>query len=162
MNKKTSIFYFATVIVAIACLILDLIFPNNSFSFLGICFAITMLVYGLCLIIRGFHFKIDASLFLGIIILVFGIISTLTYFTQYGYFDLWHYILLGISFAMLVTGIYFKAVTQKKLAILFIGLFVIALLFQLKLYKWWIMLLAMLALTIGFIIINNILHNRRK
>lgn len=162
MNKKTSIFYFATVGVAIVCLILDLIFPNNSFSFLGICFAITMLVYGLCLIIRGFQFKIDSSLFLGVIILAFGIISTLTYFTIYSYFDLWHYILLGISLAMFVVGIYFKAVTQKKLAILFMGLFVIALLFQLKLYKWWIMLLIMLTLTIGFIIINNILHNRRK
>ena len=162
MKKKTSIFYLTTIIVAIACLILDLIFTDNSFSFLGICFALTMLVYGLCLIVRGFQFKIDSSLFLGVIIFVFGIISTLTYFTQYGYFELWHYILLGAGISSLITGIYFKSIAQKKLTILFIGLFIIAILFQLNLYKWWVMVLIMVAWITCFIIINNILHNRRK
>ena len=102
MNKRVNIFYITTVVVAIVCLILDLIFPNNTFSFLGICFALTMLVYGLCLIIRGFRFKIDSSLFLGIIIFAFGIISTMTYFTPWGYFELWHYMFLGASFASFV------------------------------------------------------------
>ena len=162
MNKKTSIFYITTVAVAIACLILDLIFPNASFSFLGICFALTMLAYGLCLIVRGIQFKIDSSLFLGIIIFVFGIISTMTYFSPYGYFDLWHYVLLGASLSSAVTGIYFKTQAQKKLAILFLGWFVLAFLFQINLYKWWIMLIAMFAWLAGFIIVNNILRNRRK
>ena len=162
MKKKTSIFYLVTIVVAIVCLILDLIYPNNSFSFLGICFALTMLVYGICLIMRGFQFKIDSSLFLGIVIFTFGIISTMTYFTEYGYIDLWHYILLGIGLASLITGMYFKSILQKKLAILFIGLFIIALLFQRALYKWWIMILLMLGLIVCFVIVNNILHNRRK
>ena len=162
MNKKTSIFYITTVGVAIACLILDLIFPKNSFSFLGICFSLTMLVYGMCLILRGLQFKIDSSLFLGIIIFAFGIISIMTSFTHLGYFDLWHYILLGISVASLVTGFYFKITAQKKLAILFLGLFAFALLFQLNMYNWLVMLIIMFVWIIGFIIINNILHNRRK
>ena len=162
MNKRTSIFYITTVAVAIICLILDLIFPNNTFSFLGICFALTMLVYGICLIIRGFKFKIDSSLFLGVIIFVFGIISTMTYFTPWGYFDLWHYLLLGASLASLITGLYFKTNAQKKLAILFLGLFLLAMLFQVGLYKIWIMFVAWFVWVIGFIIVNNILHNRRK
>ena len=162
MSKRTSVFYVVTVVVAIICLILDLIFPNNSFSFLGICFAITMFVYGACLIVRAFNFKIDSSLFLGIIIFVFGIISLMTYFTSWGYFDLWHYILIGISSASLITGIYFKIKFQIKLSILFLGLFVLALLFQINLYKWWILIILMLAWLIGFMIVNNILHDRRK
>ena len=162
MNKRTSIFYITTVAVAVICLILDLIFPNNTFSFLGICFALTMLVYGICLIIRGFNFKIDSSLFLGIVILSFGVISIMTYFTPWGYLDLWHYLLLGASLASIITGIYFKTNAQKKLAILFLGLFVLALLFQLDLYKVWIMFIAWFVWVVGFIIVNNILHNRRK
>lgn len=162
MNKKTSIFYITTVAVAVACLILDLIFPNNTFSYLGICFALTMLVYGICLIVRGVRFKIDSSLFLGVTILVFGVISIMTYFTPWGYFDLWHYIILGAGLASLIAGIYFKSAGLKKLTILFVGLFVFALLFQINLYKWWVMLIIMLVWIIGFLMVNNILHNRRK
>lgn len=162
MNKRTSIFYITTVAVAVICLILDLIFPDNSFSFLGICFALTMLVYGFCLIIRGFKFKIDSSLFLGIIIFSFGIISVMTYFTPWGYLFLWHYILLGASLASFITGCYFKTAGQKKLALLFLGLFTLAFLFQVEIYNIWTMLVCMLVFVIGFIVVNNILHNRRK
>ena len=161
MHKKTSIFYITTVAVAIICLLLDLIFPNNSFSFLGICFAITMLVYGFCLVVRGFNFKIDSSLFLGIAIFVFGVISIMTYFTPWGYLDLWHYVFLGLSLASFVTGIYFKTNGQKKLALLFLGMFILAFLFQVNLYNIWIMFVTIIVWVLGFIIINNILHNRR-
>ncbi len=162
MNKRTNIFYITTVAVAITCLILDLIFPYNSFSFLGVCFALTLLVYGLCLMIRGFKFKIDSSLFLGIIIFSFGIISTMTYFTSLGYLDLWHYLLLGASFASFVTGIYFKVKVQKKLAVLFLGIFIIAFLFQINLYNIWIMLAIIAVWFVGFVIINNVIDNRRN
>lgn len=162
MNKKTNLFYIITVAVAIICLILDIVFPKNSFSFLGICFSITMLIYGICLIIRGFQFKIDSSMFLGIVIFIFGIISTMTYFTSWGYLDLWHYLLLGISLASYITGIYFKINTHKKLAILFLGLFILAFMFQIDIYNIWIMFVSMLVWLIGFIVINNILHNRRR
>lgn len=162
MKKRTSIFYITTVGVAIACLILDLIFQDISFSFLGICFAITMLVYGFCLIVRGFKFKIDSSLFLGIIIFVFGIVTIITYFTPYGYLDLWHYLLIGVSLASFVTGIHFKIGAQKKLAIFFLGLFIIALLYQLKVCNIIIMFISMAIYILGFIIINNILYGRRK
>jgi len=161
MNKKVSIFYITTVAVAIACLILDLILNNPTFSFLEVCFAITMIIYGICLIVRGLRFKIDSSLFLGIIIFVFGIIATMTYFTSLKYGDLWHWLLLGISLASVITGVYFKINGQKKMAVLFLGLFILALLFQFKVYKWWVMLITMSAWVAGFII-NNILHNRRK
>lgn len=162
MNKKTSVFYITTVAVAIACLMLDIIFPNSKFSFLGICFALTMLVYGICLTVRGFSFKIDSSLFLGIIIFVFGIISTMTYFTPWGYFDLWHYLLLGVSVSCIITGLHFKITAQKKLSLLFLGLFVVAFCFQLGLFKWWVMLIIMAGWLLLFIIINNILFGRRK
>ena len=162
MNKRINIFYITTVLVAVACLILDLIFPDNTFSFLGICFALTMLVYGLCLIVRGFRLKIDSSLFLGVIIFVFGIISTMTYFTPWGYLDLWHYILLGASFASFVTGIYFKVNVQKKLSVLFLGAFVIAFLFQINLYNIWTMLGGIVGWIIGFIVFNNVINNRRN
>ena len=162
MKRKSNIFYLSTVGVAIACLILDLIFQDISFSFLGICFAITMLVYGVCLIVRGFSFKIDSSLFLGIIIFVFGVITSITYFTPFGYFVLWHYMLLGASLSSIVTGLYFKILTQKKLSIFFLGLFVITLLYQLGLYNLLIMFAIMAVFTLAFIIVNNILYNRRK
>ena len=162
MNKRTSLFYITTVIVAIVCLILDLIFTDISFSFLGVCFALTMFVYGVCLIIRGLHFKIDSSLFLGVVILSFGIISIITSFTQMGYLDLWHYLLLGLSGGSLITGLYFKTKTQKKLAILFLGLFVVAFLFQINTYNIWIMFLIMVIWVIAFIVANNILLSRRK
>ncbi len=162
MRKKTNIFYITTVAVAVVCLILDLIFDDLSFSFLGICFAITMLVYGLCLIVRGLQLKIDSSLFLGVIIFTFGIISIITSFTAWGYLDLWHYLLLGVSVASFATGIYFKIPAQKKIALLFLGLFVVAYLFQIGLYKWWLMLIIMFSWVMGFIITNNMLNNRRK
>ena len=162
MKRKSSIFYITTVAVAIACLILDLIFQDIPFSFLGICFAITMLVYGFCLIVRGFRFKIDSSLFLGIIIFAFGVVTTITYFTPYGYLDLWHYLLLGISLASFVTGMYFKIGTQKKLSIFFLGLFAVAFLYQVSIYNIIVMFVAMTIYIIGFIITNNILYSRRK
>lgn len=162
MNKRTSILYIATVVVAVMCLILDLIFQDISFSFLGICFSITMIVYGVCLMVRGFRLKIDSSLFLGIIIFFFGIISTIADFTDYGYLDLLHYLLLGASISSLVTGWYFKLNSQKKLTILFLGLFTLIFLFKIGLYKWWIMLAACFVWLFGFIIVNNILHNRSK
>ena len=133
-----------------------------SFSFLGICFALTMIAYGLCLIIRGINFKIDSSLFLGVIIFIFGIISVMTYFTPWTYFDLWIYMLIGASLAHLLTGIYFKTKFHKKLSILFLIIFVIALLHNFELYNVWIMLVLWLITLIGFIIINNILFNRRN
>lgn len=162
MNKKTSIFYITTVAVAIACLILDIIFKDLPFSFLGICFALTMLVYGFCLIIRGLQLKIDSSLFLGVIIFVFGVVSIMTSFTDWGYLDLWHYMLLGVCIASFATGIYFKVQAQKKIALMFLGLFVFAFLFQIDVYKWWLMLIVMIVWAFGFIVVNNILHNRRK
>ncbi|MBQ3502794.1 MAG: hypothetical protein IJA72_03935 [Clostridia bacterium] len=162
MNRRTSILYIATVAVAVICLILDLIFQDIAFSFLGICFSLTMMVYGLCLIVRGFRFKIDSSLFLGIIILCFGILSTIADFTEYGYLDLLHYLLIGASIASLITGIYFKSKSQQKLTILFIGFFVIVFLFKIHLYKWWIMLLACIVWLFGYLVVNNILQNRSK
>ena len=161
MNRRANIFYITTVAVAIICLILDLIFQDLSFSFLGICFALTMLVYGVCLIARGLRFKIDSSLFLGIIIFVFGIISTMTYFTPWGCLDLWVYMFLGTSLASIITGLYFKTNAQKKLSILFLGLFILTLLHQLGLYNVWIMLATWGVLILVFIIVNNMLHNRR-
>lgn len=162
MKRKSNIFYISTVAVAIICLILDLIFRDISFSFLGICFAITMLVYGFCLVLRGFKFKIDSSLFLGIIIFVFGVVTTVTYFTPYGYLDLWQYLILAISLASLVTGLFFKINTHKKLSIFFLVIFIIAFLYQMNIYNIAIMFAAMAVCIIIFVIINNILYNRRK
>ena len=85
----------------------------------------------------------------------------MTYFTSWGYFDLWHYLVLGISLASFVTGIYFKINAQKKLALLFLGAFVLTYLFQIDLYNMWIMFIAIVIWIIGFIIVNNIFHNRR-
>lgn len=162
MNRRANLFYITTVAVAIICLILDLAVPNNTFSYLGICFALTMLVYGVCLIICGLKFKIDSSLFLGIIIFIFGAIGMLTHFTKYGYLDLWHYLLLGAALSSFITGIYFKVNSLKKLTILFLGLFIWALLFQLNIYKVWVMLIIMPVWVLGFIIINNMIISRRR
>lgn len=163
MNKKTSIFYISTVVVAIACLILDLVFPDMKFSFLGICFGITMLVYGFCLIVRGLRFKIDSSLFLGIIIFAFGVISMLTYFTKFTYVDMWYYLVLSASFSSLATGLYFKSTGLKKLSILLLGIFVILLIYQgFDLVKWWVMLILLVVWTLGFIVVNNLIQARRN
>lgn len=163
MNKRTSIFYISTVVVAISCLILDLVFQDLPFSFLGICFGITMVVYGLCLIVRGLRFKIDSSLFLGIIIFVFGVISLMTYFTKYTYFDLWIYIVLSASLSSIITGMYFKSVGLKKLSVLMLGIFVVLLIYQrFNLIKWWVMLIILAVWILVFVITNNILSRRKK
>ena len=163
MNKKINIFYIVTVVVAIVCLILDMIIPNSSFSYLGICLGVTMVVYGLTLIIRSCVLKIDASMFLGIIVLTFGIVTNLTYFTSLSYANLWQYLILGISLASFVTGIYFKIPAQKKLAVLFLGFFVITFMYQqLNLFKIWVMFVLMIVWLIGFMIGNNIICRRRK
>lgn len=162
MNKRTSVLYISTVAVAVLCLILDLIFQDMPFSFLGICFSLTMIVYGLCLVVRGLRFKIDSSLFLGIIIFCFGILSTIADFTKYGYLDLLHYLLLGASIASLVTGIYFKSKSQQKLTILFVVFFIIMLLFKMHVYKWWAMLIASVVWVFSYLIVNNILNSRSK
>ena len=99
---------------------------------------------------------------LGIIIFVFGVISIMTHFSPWGYLDLWHYLLLGASLSSLVTGIYFKTNGQKKLAILFLGLFILALLFKIDMFNVWIMLVAMFVFVLGFIIVNNVLQSRRR
>ena len=163
MNKKINIFYIVTVVVAITCLILDMVIPNSSFSYLGICLGATMIVYGLTLIVRSCVLKIDASMFLGIIVLSFGVVTNLTYFTSLSYATLWHYLILGVSLASFVTGIYFKIPAQKKLAILFLGFFVITFIYQqLRLFKLLVMFILLIVWLLVFMIGNNIIYHRRK
>lgn len=163
MKKKVSIFYIVTVAVAITCLILDMVVPNSKFSYLGICFGVTLVVYGITLIIRSVTLKIDASMFVGVIILIFGIITNLTYFTSFEYSHLWPYLLLGISLASFITGIYFKINAQKKLAVLFLGAFIIAFMYQLLgLFNLDVMSILISLWIIAFVIINNIIRRRRK
>lgn len=163
MNKKINIFYIVTVGVAITCLILDMAVPNSKFSYLGICLGVTMVVYGLALIVRSCVLKIDASMFLGVIVLSFGVVTNLTYFTSFSYSNLWHYLILGISLASFVTGLYFKIPAQKKLAILFLGFFVITFIYQqLNLFKLLVMFILLAVWLLVFMIGNNIICRRRK
>ena len=147
MGKKSKILYWVCLIVNVVCFILDLL-PIN-FPFFRISFAVTLILIGILLIARSVSLKIDSSMFIGILLFLFGILNGVSYFGQIG-FDLdinqlWPYYLFALAISCLITGMYFKVKMQFKFCLLFLGFGLITLLFVQNLLTlvWFIVLMVL-------------------
>ena len=125
MGKKSKILYYSVLIVNVLCFLLDLI-PGIKFTFFRISFAVSLMLIGLLLLARAVKLKLDSSMFIGIILFWFGVFNGLQYFAivldwvWLTTLRIVPYYLFSISFASLVTGIYFKHKLQLKLFVLFL------------------------------------------
>jgi len=167
MGKKSKILYYSVLFVNLACFILDLI-PGINFSFFRISFAVSLMLIGLLLFSRAIKLKLDSSMFISIILFMFGVFNAMQYFAIV--FDwLWlttkrivPYYIFAIAISSLITGIYFKHKLQLKLFVLFLGFGIFTLLFSLNLITlvWFIVL--MVAWFVTYFIINIVLFKRRS
>ena len=165
MGKKSKILYYSVLIVNLSCFILDLI-PGITFPFFRISFALSLMLIGLLLITRAVTLKLDSSLFIGVLLFMFGVLNMLLYFGQlYGWLTTLKnvpYYLFSISLASLITGLYFKERLQIKLFVLFLGFGGITLLFSLSVLElgWYIGV--MVAWFVVYFIANLIIFRKRS
>ena len=164
MGKKSKILYYTILLVNVLCFILDLL-PIN-FPFFRISFALSLVLIGLLLIIRAVYYKIDSSLFCGMLLFGCGVINFVLYFGE-TYFNLnpnqlWPYYFFAVALASLITALYFKDKLQIKLFILFLGFGAICLLFVQNLITLLWFIISMVAWFILYFIVNIILFKRRK
>ena len=165
MGKKSKILYYSVLFVNLACFILDLI-PGINFPFFRISFAVSLMLIGFLLITRAITLKLDSSLFIGVLLLCFGILNMLLYFGQtYNWLTVKQivpYYLFAISLSSLITGLYFKEKLQLKLFILFLGFGIITLLFVLNLLNlgWYIGI--MIAWFVLYFIFNTVVSKRSR
>lgn len=164
MGKKSKILYYSVLIVNIVCFILDLL-PIN-FPFFRVSFAVSLILIGILLIVRGFSLKLDSSLFFGIVLFICGVLNFVLYFLQiYQSIDInqfWPYYLFAVAIASFIASVYFKDKLQMKLFILFLGFGLISLVFVQNLINIWWMIGLMIAWFIGYFVVNLILAKRRK
>jgi len=165
MGKKSKILYYSVLLVNITCFILDLI-PGLNFPFFRISFAVSLMLIGLLLITRSVSLKLDSSMFIGVLLFLFGALNMILYFGQiYNWLTtlgIVPYYLFAVSVASLATGIYFKEKIQLKICVLFLGFGLITLLFaqDLLILGWYIGL--MIAWFAVYFIVNIILFKRRR
>ena len=165
MGKKSKILYYSVLFVNLSCFILDLI-PGINFPFFRISFAVSLILIGLLTITRAVTLKLDSSMFIGVLLLQFGVLNMLLYFGQaYQWLTtatIIPYYIFAVSIASLATGLYFKEKTQLRICILFLGFGVITLLFSLKLLLlgWYIG--TMIAWFIVYFLTNIIIAKKRR
>ena len=165
MGKKSKILYYSVLFVNLSCFLLDLI-PGINFPFFRISFAVSLMLIGLLLISRAISLKLDSSMFIGILLFLFGLLNMLLYFGQtYNWLTVGKivpYYLFAISIACLITGLYFKEKLQLKLFVLFLGFGVIALLYSFKLFGLWWFVGIMIGWFVLYFIFNIILSKKRS
>ena len=165
MGKKSKILYYSVLFVNLFCFILDLI-PGLNFPFFRISFGITLMLIGLLLITRAVTLKLDSSLFIGVLLLVFGILNIVLYLGQtHNWLTvklIIPYYLFGFALASVVTGLYFKDKLQLKLFILFLGFGLITLLFSLNLLRLGWSIGLMIAWFVVYFIVNLAIFRKRS
>ena len=163
MGKKSKILYFSVLIVNVVCFILDLL-PIN-FPFFRISFAVSLMLIGLLLFIRAINYKIDSSMFFGIVLFICGILNFVLYFgqTHFGLDpnQLWPYYLFAVSISSFVTAMYFKDKLQLKIFILFLGFGLLTLLFVKHLMWLWLYITLMILWFVLYFVINIIRSKKR-
>ena len=165
MGKKSKILYYSVLFVNLSCFILDLI-PGINFTFFRISFAVSLILIGLLVITRAVTLKLDSSMFIGALLLQFGVLNMLLYFGQvYSWLTtstIIPYYIFAVSIACFATGLYFKEKLQLKLSALFFGFGVITLLFSLKLLLlgWYVGI--MIAWFVLYFVINIALARKRR
>lgn len=164
MGKKSKILYFSVLIVNVVCFLLDLL-PIN-FPFFRISFATSLILIGILLLVRAISLKIDSSMFIGLILLLCGILNFLLYFGQVYWKisinEFWPYYLFAVSLSSLITGVYFKDKLQLKLFVLFLGFGLITLTFVQSLINliWFIVLLVVWF--VAYFVVNVLLSKKRS
>lgn len=164
MGKKSKILYYTVLFVNIACFILDLL-PIN-FPFFRISFAVSLILIGLLLIARAINYKIDSSLFFGVLLFLCGVLNMTLYFGEIYWIltanIIWPFYLFAVSISSLITSLYFKDKLQLKLFILFLIFGVISLLFVFNVIGlvWFICL--MVGWFIVYFVVNLILFKKRR
>ena len=164
MGKKSKILYYSVLLVNIVCFILDLL--PIKFPFFRVSFAISLILIGILLLTRAVTLKLDSSMFIGSLLLLFGVLNAVGYFGQVHFAlninQLWPYYLFAVSVASFATFVYFKDKLQAKISILFLGLGVIALLFVQNLLNlgWFIAL--MIAWFVAYFVTNIVISKKGR
>ena len=83
MGKKSKILYYSVLLVNIVCFILDLL--PIKFPFFRVSFAISLILIGILLLTRAVTLKLDSSMFIGSLLLLFGVLNAVGYFGQVVY-----------------------------------------------------------------------------
>ena len=162
---KSKILYYSVLFVNLGCFILDLI-PGIKFPFFRISFAVSLMLIGLLLLTRAVTLKLDSSMFIGVLLFLFGVLNMVLYFGQtYNWittFQIVPYYLFAVSLANIVTGVYFKDKLQMKLFFLFLGFGIITLLFSFNLLKLWWYVSVMIAWFVIYFISNLVIFKKRS
>lgn len=165
MSRKSKIMYLSLLVVNIVIFILDML--PISFEFFRISFGISLMVMGVSLIIRAFSLKIDSSLFLGLILTLFGALNITSFILvktiNFDVNQMWPYYLFSLAFSSLVTALYFKDKLQLKLFVLFLGFGIITLLYiKLFVKLIWLFVVLMILWFVGYFLINSLLFKKRS
>ena len=163
MGKKSKIFYYSVLVVNVLFFILDLLPLNLPFAFFRISFPVSLTLIGILLINRSVIYKLDSSMFFGIVLMLIGGLDLLEKLsTTITTWHIWPYYLIAVSFASLVTAIYYKDKLQMKLFILFLGFGLISIVFANNLIVLWLYIVLMIVWFVGYFTFNILKAKRRK
>ncbi len=165
MGRKSKILYYSVLFVNLGCFVLDLI-PGLNFPFFRISFAVSLMLIGMLLIARSITLKLDSSLFIGVLLFLFGVLNMLLYFGQlYNWLTvriIVPFYLFAVALSSLITALYFKDRLQFKLFILFLGFGAITLLFSYKVLTLWWYVGIMVGYFVIYFISNLLIFKKRS
>lgn len=167
MTKKSKILYYSVLVVNIVCFILDILPFPTTFSFFRYSFSVSLLLIGLLLLVRSVTYKLDSSMFIGILFIGLGLIQLfLNIGTRYWGITInqfWPYYLFAVALSSLITGLYFKDKLQMKLFILFVGFGFFTLMYvQNVITILWLYVVLMIVWFVVYFTVNMILSKRRR
>ena len=164
MGRKSKILYYSVLIVNLGCFVLDLI-PGLNFPFFRVSFAVSLMLIGLLLLARAVTLKLDSSMFIGTLLLLFGVLNMLLYFGQlYNWLTVRKivpYYLFAVAVSSLITALCFKDKLQFKLFILFVGFGAITLLFAFSVIGLWWYIGIMIGYFVTYFILNLVTFGKR-
>ena len=163
MGKKSKIFYYSVLVVNVLFFILDLLPLNLPFAFFRISFPVSLTLIGILLINRSVIYKLDSSMFFGIVLMLIGGLDLLEKLSAtITTWHIWPYYLIAVSLASLVTAIYYKDKLQMKLFALFLGFGLISIIYANNLIVLWLYIVLMIVWFVGYFTFNILKDKRRK
>ena len=163
MGKKSKIFYYSVLVVNVLFFILDLLPLKLPFAFFRISFPVSLTLIGILLINRSVIYKLDSSMFFGIVLMLIGGLDLLEKLSAtITTWHIWPYYLIAVSLASLVTAIYYKDKLQMKLFALFLGFGLISIIYANNLIVLWLYIVLMIVWFVGYFTFNILKAKRRK
>lgn len=163
MGKKSKIFYYSVLVVNVLFFILDLLPLKLPFAFFRISFPVSLTLIGILLINRSVIYKLDSSMFFGIVLMLIGGLDLLEKLSAtITTWHIWPYYLIAVSLASLVTAIYYKDKLQMKLFTLFLGFGLISIIYANNLIMLWLYIVLMIVWFVGYFTFNILKAKRRK